>query len=603
VGEFNGDGLQDLIVANRLGHNVSVLLSRGDGTFQTRVNYAVGTFPVSVAVGDWDGDGDDDLATSNGSNTVSILLGQGDGTFRAGGTFAVGAAPSALAAGDFDRDGDLDLAVANTNTLSNSVSVLLSYGDGTFAAPRSYAAGNSPSAVAVGDFNEDGLGDLAVANDGSDNVSVLLNRGDGTFQTEVHYAVGSYPGAVVVGDFNRDGHQDLAVNSNGFAGILLGRGDGTFQSARIFAAGGRDLTVGDFNNDGILDLATTTDVALGNGDGTFQAALYFWAGFYPFSVAAGDFNSDGRMDLAVSNWDAPYKVSVVLGNGDGSFQDPVHYGDPTLRTHVAVGDFNGDGALDLAVDNETYPNGTVSVFLGNGNGTFQAARDFLLGLGWSWSVAVSDFNGDGILDLALTAAAGYPQAADTVSVLLGRGDGTFLAPASYNAGVTTRSVAVGDFNGDGWPDLAVANWDANTATVLLNAADDAAFFYLDAPAQVPAGQPFDLTVYALSGDGQRLAHGYRGSVAFGSTDAAATLPEPYTYRPEDGGIASFPGGVMLRTPGTQELYAFDLETFTVIGSAVVDVLGAAPGGGGAGSPVLDPFIVELLLGGSKPARR
>jgi hypothetical protein len=151
-------------------------------------------------------------------------------------------------------------------------------------------------------------------------------------------------------------------------------------------------------------------------------------------------------------------------------------------------------------------------------------------------------------------------------------------------GLNSSPLVAADFDSEGRPDLAVANQDANTTTVLLNAADDAAFFYLDAPAQVPASQPFDLTVNALSGDGQRLAHGYRGTVAFGSSDPQATLPEPYTFRPEDWGIASFPGGVTLRTPGTQYLVAFDLETFTVIGYAVVDVFGAAPGGGGGGAP-------------------
>src|SRR5262249_24404008 len=124
---------------------------------------------------------------------------------------------------------------------------------------------------------------------------------------------------------------------------------------------------------------------------------------------------------------------------------------------------------------------------------------------------------------------------------------------------------------------------------------DAAFFSLDAPAAVPAGQPFDLTVYALSGDGQRLAHGYRGTVAFWSSDKAATLPEPYTFRPEDGGIASFPGGVTLRTPGLQELYPFDLETFTVIGYAVVDVLGTAPGGGGGAEFAADFALAQAGL--------
>src|SRR5262249_26268339 len=125
--------------------------------------------------------------------------------------------------------------------------------------------------------------------------------------------------------------------------------------------------------------------------------------------------------------------------------------------------------------------------------------------------------------------------------------------------------------------------------------DDAAFFSLDAPIQVPAGQPFDLSVYALSGDGQRLAHGYRGTVAFWSSDKAATLPEPYTFRPGDGGIAPFPGGVTLRTPGLQELYAFDLETFTVVGYAAVEVIGRGPGGGGPDSGAADFALAQVGL--------
>ncbi len=587
VGEFNGDDRPDLAAANRESGNVSVLLGRGDGTFQTRVNYAVGFNPLYVTVGDWDGDGDGDLAAANfRSNTVSILLGQGNGTFQAGGTFAVGALPIEVAVGDLDGDGDLDLAVADSALFGggspDDVAVLLGYGDGTFAAPRSYAVGMTAFAVAVGDFNEDGVSDLAVANYHGDNVSVLLGRGDGTFHTAVHYAIGASPTSVVVGDFDRDGHQDLAVTGNRLD-VSLGRGDGTFGPTTFYlTVAGPRIAAADFNGDGALDLAVAAGsivrVLLGRGDGTFQAPRTFAAGYEANRIAVGDLNRDGRMDIVMSNSYAPYKVTVLLGDGNGSFQAPVHYGDPTLRTDVAVGDFNGDGALDLAVANETVPYGTVSVLLGNGDGTFQAARDFPTGWGWSWSVAVSDFNGDGILDLALTTAAGFPNAADTVSVLLGRGDGTFLAPARYHAGITTRHVAVGDLNGDSWPDLVVTNDRANTVTVLLNAADDAAFFYLDAAAAVLAGQPFDLTVYALSGTWQRLAYGYRGTVAFWSSDAAATLPAPHTFRPADGGIASFPGGVTLRTPGTQYLAAFDLATFTVIGYAVVDVLGqGSPG--------------------------
>ena len=464
VGDFDGDGLQDLAVANRLGHNVSVLLSLGDGTFRPRVNYAVGMFPDFVTVGDWDGDGDDDLATANGSNTVSVLQGQGDGTFQAGGTFAVGAVPSSLAVGDFDRDGDLDLAAANTNTLSNSVSVLLGDGEGAFAAPRSFRVGKSPSAVTAGDFNGDGFEDLAVANYHSEFVSVLLNRGDNTFHPAVNYALGIYASAVAVADFNGDGHLDLAVCGAGL-NVFVGRGDGTFQAGN-FLDGGGDVAVGDFNNDGILDLVTEAGLLLGNGDGTFQARLGFWAGLDPFAIAVGDFDRDGQLDLAVSNYAASYMVSVVLGNGDGTFQAPVHYGHFVLWTDLAVDDFNGDGALDLAVTSESVPDGIASVYLGNGDGSLRAANHFSAGPGEPRAVAASDFDGDGILDLAL--ATGYAGAPDGLRVLPGQGDGTFRAPVGYNAGVMTRAMAVGDFNGDSWPDVAVTNWDASTTTVLLN---------------------------------------------------------------------------------------------------------------------------------------
>jgi FG-GAP-like repeat/FG-GAP repeat len=260
---------------------------------------------------------------------------------------------------------------------------------------------------------------------------------------------------------------------------------------------------------------------------------------------------------------------------------------------VAAGDVNGDDIPDLAVANFGYEwfgiPGSVSVLLGNGDGTFQAARNFAAGSGPK-SVVLGDANGDGLLDLVTSR---------TVRVLLGNGDGTFQTTnVSYVAGSAAVGLAMADLDGDGWPDLAVAG---GGVSILLNAADDAAFFYLDAPAQVTAGQPFDLTVFALSGTGL-LAHGYRGTVAFFATDEAGTLPGPYMFRPEDGGIVSFSGGVTLSTPGAHALVALDLETFTVFGFAFVDVL-ARFGGGGVPGPVLDLFLTEALAGGRRPVRR
>ena len=288
----------------------------------------------------------------------------------------------------------------------------------TFQAQISYGTGTGPWSVAVGDFNGDGIPDLAVANETSNTVSVLLGKGDSTFQAQTTYATGTGPWSVAVGDFNGDGIRDL-VTAN----------------------------VGD----------STVSVLLGKGDGTFQAQTTYATTLNPTSVAVGDFNGDGIPDLAVANYDY---LNVLLGNGDGSFQAPVAYVAGFEQGSVAVGDFNGDGIPDLVTAN-TGDN-TVSVLLGKGDGTFQAQTTYATGNGPN-SVAVGDFNGDGIPDLAVGNING-----NAVSVLLGKGDGTFEAQTTYGTGNWPRSVAVGDFNGDGLPDLAVANENDSTVSVLLN---------------------------------------------------------------------------------------------------------------------------------------
>jgi hypothetical protein len=177
-------------------------------------------------------------------------------------------------------------------------------------------------------------------------------------------------------------------------------------------------------------------------------------------VAVGDFNGDGVPDLAVTN-SGPRTVSVLLGNGDGTFRTAFNCPVGAAPTCVAVGDFDRDGILDLVVNNNVA-SGTVSVLMGNGDGTFRAAGSYAAGISAS-AVAVADLNGDGILDLAVANGG-----SNNVSVLLGNGDGTFGAAVNYPAGggdqPFPRSMAVGDFNGDGTPDLVVAS---DTVSVLL----------------------------------------------------------------------------------------------------------------------------------------
>ena len=344
--------------------------------FQPRTDYPTGPSPFSVAVGDFNGDSNPDLAvTDRSDNMVAILLGNGDGTFKPHVDYATGSSPSSVVAGDFNRDGKLDLAIT---TFDNTVSVLLGNGDGTFKPRVDYATGLNPQWLAIGDFNGDGILDIAATNYGPDyqagSVSVLLGNGDGTFQEQMVFPAGINSFGVMVGDFNHDGKPDLAViDNNGYYGvwILLGNGDGSFQSPTYYPTGTnpRIGVVADFNSDGSLDLAIgdclDNDVAilLGNGNGTFQNLVRYSTGYYVSLLAAGDFDGDGKLDLVNSDA-ASNSVSVLKGNGDGTFQGRVDFATGANPGWVSVGDFNHDQAPDLVVVNSV--DNTVSVLLNKG---------------------------------------------------------------------------------------------------------------------------------------------------------------------------------------------------------------------------------------------
>jgi hypothetical protein len=335
------------------------------------------------------------------------------------------------------------------------------------------AASVSYSVVAVGDFNGDGKLDLAVVDYDTGVVCILLGNGDGTFRPQVQYAAGTFPRAVAVGDFNGDGKLDLVVANSGGnnVSVLLGNGDGTFKAAVNYSTGSSpgSVAVADFNGDGKLDLAVANSgsnnvsVLLGNGDGTFQAAVNYPTSAQPSSVAVGDFNRDGKLDLVTANGSSN-NVSVLLGNGDGTFKPHVDYPVAADAASVTIADFNDDGKLDLAVATTCCGSGLtgVSILLGNGDGTFQAQVDYATGDD-AFSTVVGDFNGDGKLDIAV---ASYSSA--NVSVLLGNGDGTFQTHVDYSTAGQPTWVAVGDFNRDGRLDLAVAT-EAGVVSVLLQA--------------------------------------------------------------------------------------------------------------------------------------
>ncbi|MGB7601904.1 MAG: FG-GAP-like repeat-containing protein [Candidatus Sulfotelmatobacter sp.] len=491
-----------------------------ESIFDATPAYASGGIDASsAAMGDLNGDGLADLVVANqcASNascggSVGVLLSNGDGSFQAPVSYStIGADASSVALADVNGDGHLDILVANqcvspSSCSSSGVVVLLGNGDGTFQPGVSYgvAGSNAYSIVAV-DLNGDGKPDLVVAEQCSSNnncnagaVAVLLGNGDGTFQSSVTYNSGGlYAFGVAVADVNGDGHPDLVVSnyclstSNctyGTVDVLLGNGDGTFQSAVSYNSGGyysRSVTVADLNGDGKPDLIVISQcnnnnncdfgsvgVLLGNGDGTFQAASsYSTDEQSAYSVAAADVNGDGKLDVIVGD-QCDYSsdcgngvVAVLLGNGDGTLQMPSTYNSGGMSTSsVLVKDVNGDGKPDILATNGCADNscssGSVGVLLGNGDGTFQAPISYNPGGSGSFSMAMADVNGDGKLDLlvANTCLNNSNCNNGIVGVLFGNGDGTFLPAVAYGAGGSdTFSVALADINGDGKLDLLVAN--------------------------------------------------------------------------------------------------------------------------------------------------
>src|ERR1051325_7261527 len=397
-GDLNGDNKPDLVAANFVDNNVSVLLNNADGTFATAVNYPAYLHSQTVTMGDFNNDAKLDLAVGNfdggtlGSGSVSILLGNGNGTFQTAVNYDAHS-PYEIIQADFNNDGKLDVAVASYSL--NSLSVLLGNGNGTLQAAVPYAANSQPAGVATADFTNDGKLDLVTTNYAASNISLLVGNGDGTFQAPTSTFGGSF--GLAIADLNSDGKQDLITNrGNDGIVIRLGNGNGTFQLPPLIYSGGDSPCapkVADFNGDGKLDVVTgnyyaaTLSVLRGNGDGTLQPRITFPAKPNATWLDVGDFNVDGKPDVAIAS-NGTARVNVVLNSPQirsfsfgavagapatdvlvgrftdydparttASFTAPVNWGDGTTPTSAVIST-NSIGGFDVNASHTYAKEGT-----------------------------------------------------------------------------------------------------------------------------------------------------------------------------------------------------------------------------------------------------
>jgi uncharacterized protein (TIGR03437 family) len=529
--DFNGDGKPDLAVTNagasgtNMG-NAVVFPGNGDGTFGSPLALNAGPNPLSLAAADFNGDGKLDLAFANqasansmagyGPGAVTVVFGKGDGTFGTPATYAVGensiGFPDALLAVDLNSDGQPDLAVANRN--DNSISILINSG-GVFKPAIITPLSIGVETIVYGDFNNDGKPDLLAASSHSGALAMLFGKGDGTFQPPGMTAsvnmpssigllplsdgttlaatadsisgtpfftvispqgsvgapplnfVGGMPTGVAAADLNGDGQPDaVAAASNGVV-VFLANQDG-FQSPATYslAAPPSAVAIGDMNGDGKPDVVTanadgSVSFLPGTGNGQLGQAITTSGTDVPLGIALADFNGDGKLDAAVASYQSslaasgPGSVLVFPGNGDGTFQSPLTLAADGLNAQaVATGDLNGDGIPDIAAIMVSAPGqpATLAVFLGQAGGTFQTARTTtLMTLGGAQGgIAIGDFNRDGKPDIAA-----FGNYNGQIDVLLGDGTGAFheaaATPTSTDA--SAAALAVADVNGDGIPDL------------------------------------------------------------------------------------------------------------------------------------------------------
>jgi len=512
IGDINGDGAIDLVIADPENAELYVLLGNKSGQFQYAGKIFNGSYPTEAFLADLNGNGHPDLVVLGPSGgTATVYLGNGDGTFANGVTYNLGPGPDNMLLIDLDGDGHLDI-VAEAEAVTNSqvypqIVFLHGNGDGTFASPTPIVSPLQTTAgtlIDAADYNGDGILDLVVTD--QVGIGILLGKGNLTYSPVVSYLSGpasSGTSNIAFGNLTSSGHRDIAMGVEGGIVELLGNGDGTFASAPFYDVGNSvgAAAIADFNGDGNPDIAVTVPaeyprVLLGKGDGTFQFETdqntSYGTGNPASSMTVADFTGSHVADLATPSSGGPVSTGtpeVLFGKGDGTFSVPVE--EDSGSTQVA--DFNDDGRADMI----STPGLDIAVLLGQAGGTFLPANTQLRFPTYTnGATAIGDLNGDGKPDLVVG-----------TQIWLGNGDGTFtyketldLTAVGNSASGTFGSAAIADLDGDGKADLVLSGSNGVQALIIFYGNGDGTF---QSPILLPISHGYyAMTVADVNGDGR-----------------------------------------------------------------------------------------------------